>query len=53
MISSRLATLVELDTVYGVRDLYLLLEVLAVDGANRRLAEKAAATARRRAAARG
>ncbi len=37
MISSRLATLAELDTVYGVRDLYDFLEILSVDGHNRRV----------------
>ncbi len=34
VISSRLATLVELETVLGVEDLYILLEVLAVDSIN-------------------
>ena len=37
MIGSRLATLAELQTVYGVEDLYDLLEVAAVDAHNREL----------------
>lgn len=40
MISSRLATLYELQTVYGVEDLYVLLEVIAVDNYNRMLASQ-------------
>ena len=40
MISSRLATLVELQTVLGVEDLYDLIEVIAVDRANQILATK-------------
>lgn len=36
--SSRLASLFELDTVYGAEDLYLLLEVIAVDRHNQNLA---------------
>ena len=34
IVSSRLATLHELDTVYGVEDLWILLEVHAVDRHN-------------------
>jgi hypothetical protein len=40
VVSSRLATLHELDTVYSTEDLYALLEIVAVDGHNRRLAAK-------------
>lgn len=40
VISSRLATLHELQTVYGVKDLYDLLEVMAVDNYNRMLAAR-------------
>lgn len=36
VISSELATLHELQTVYGVRDLYNICEVIAVDSHNRR-----------------
>lgn len=42
MISSRLATLVELQTELGVQDLYDLLEVIAVDRANQILATRKA-----------
>ena len=38
VVSSRLATLAELDTVYGTADLYLLYEVLIVESVNKRLA---------------
>ena len=38
MYSSRLATLHELDTVYGVEDMYDLIEVIAVDALNREAA---------------
>lgn len=41
MVSARLATLHELDTIYGVEDLYDLLEILAVDNHNRRLVMQA------------
>lgn len=34
-------TLHELDTVYGVEDLYDVLEVLSIDAHNQRLAEEA------------
>jgi len=37
VVSSRLATLAELDSVYSVEDMYDLLEVLAVDAYNRAL----------------
>ena len=36
MISQRLATLHELETVYSVTDLHDLLEVIIVDGVNSR-----------------
>ena len=42
MVSARLATLAELDTVLGVEDLYLLLEIIAIDGHNRQVALKRA-----------
>ena len=38
--SSKLATLHELQTVYGIKDLYDLLEVLAVDNYNRMIAAR-------------
>jgi hypothetical protein len=41
VVSSRLATLHELDTVYSTEDLYALLEIIAVDAHNKRLAAKA------------
>jgi hypothetical protein len=34
LISSRMATLTELDTVYGVKDAYDLLEIVAIDAHN-------------------
>lgn len=37
LVSSRIATLHELDTVYSVEDAYDLLEVLNVDEHNRRI----------------
>lgn len=40
LVSSKVATLHELDTVYGVEDAYKLLEVLAVDAHNLRVLEK-------------
>jgi len=40
VISARLATLVELQTVLGVEDLYNLLEVIAVDRHNQQLAQR-------------
>lgn len=39
--SSRHATLHELQTVYGVRDLYMLLEIYSVDLHNERIAKQA------------
>lgn len=36
LISRKLATLHELDTVYGTEDVYNLLEIVAVDNANER-----------------
>ena len=41
VVSSRLATLHELQTVYGVQDLYGLAEVVTVDAYNRRKATEA------------
>lgn len=35
-VSTQLATLAELQTVYGLRDVYTLLEIGAVDAHNRR-----------------
>ena len=43
MISCGLATLHELDTVYGVEDLYDMLEIITIDAHNRWLLEKARA----------
>lgn len=40
VVSSKLATLVELDTVYGVRDLYDFLEIIMVDAHNKAVAAK-------------
>ena len=40
VVSSKLATLHELDTVYGVEDLWILLEVNAVDRHNAYIASK-------------
>lgn len=37
VVSRRLATLHELDTVYGAEDLYDMLELLAVDSFNERV----------------
>ena len=39
-ISLKKATLEQLDTVYGVKDLYDLLEIAAVDAHNRRAIDK-------------
>ncbi len=36
MISSGKATLRELGTVYGIRDVYMMLEVVMIDAHNRR-----------------
>lgn len=38
--SARLATLAELQTVYSLRDLFDLLEIIAVDRHNERIAAK-------------
>jgi hypothetical protein len=40
IVSRRLATLHELQTVYGAEDLYDLLEVIAVDAHNERVLSK-------------
>lgn len=40
LVSSRIATLHELKTVYGVRDAYDLLEVVTVDNYNNREAQR-------------
>lgn len=40
MISARLATLHELSTIYGIEDVYDMLEISAVDAHNRRLMNK-------------
>ena len=40
VISSKLATLVELDTVLSAEDLYMLLEIISVDAHNQRIANK-------------
>lgn len=40
VVSSRLATLHELDTALGVGDLYDLIEVVAVDAYNQRVANQ-------------
>lgn len=34
VVSSRMATLYELDTVYGIEDMYDMLEILSVDAFN-------------------
>ncbi|MBI1213620.1 MAG: transcription elongation factor GreA [Alphaproteobacteria bacterium] len=41
VVSAGLATLVELDTVLSVGDLYALIEILRVDACNRYLINKA------------
>lgn len=41
LVSARLATLNELQTVYGVKDAYDLLEVLSVDAHNEQLVQVA------------
>lgn len=40
VISSKLATKIELDTVYGLKDMWDLLEINAIDSHNRSLAQK-------------
>jgi hypothetical protein len=37
VVSAGKATLHELDTVYGLQDLYMLLEIIAVDAHNRKV----------------
>jgi hypothetical protein len=43
VISAGRATLHELDTVYGIADLYSLLEIVVIDVANQRIANEPAA----------
>lgn len=43
MIAGGRATLIELQTVYGLEDVYDLLEIARVEGYNERLAQEAAA----------
>jgi hypothetical protein len=45
VISAGMASLHELDTVYGLDDVYDFLEIMAVDAHNRRLLHKANARA--------
>lgn len=40
MISANRATLNELDTVYGVADLYQMLEIVMIDAENKRIANE-------------
>ena len=40
LLSKRIATLHELDTVYGVRDVYDMLEVITIDDYNNALAKR-------------
>lgn len=40
VLSARMATLHELETVYGVEDVYVMLEILMVDAYNRRPADR-------------
>jgi len=40
VVSSKLATLYELDTVYGTEDLWRLLEIITVDNYNRMVVNK-------------
>jgi len=40
VISARLATMVELETVLGMEDVYDLLEILSVDAYNKQLASE-------------
>lgn len=46
--SARLATRVELQTFYGLKDAYDMLEVVTVDAHNRRVAARAAESKNRR-----
>jgi len=38
--SSRMATLHEMDTVYGIEDVYDMMEILSIDAHNRRILSK-------------
>jgi len=40
VVSSKLATLYELDSVYGVEDMWRLLEIITVDNYNRMVVNK-------------
>jgi len=40
VVSSKLATLAELQTIYGTEDLYTFLEIMIVDGHNQALASR-------------
>lgn len=40
LVSARIATLAELQSVYGVEDAYDLLELLTVDASNQRIARE-------------
>jgi len=40
VVSSKLATLFELDSVYGVEDMWRLLEIITVDNYNRMVVNK-------------
>ena len=40
LVSARLATLHELDTIYGIEDVYQMLEIVSVDSYNKYLASK-------------
>jgi len=40
LVSGRMATLIELQTVYGILDAYNLLEIMTVDNVNHRKAVK-------------
>lgn len=40
VISARLATMAELETVLGMEDVYDLLEIIAVDAHNKRIAQQ-------------
>lgn len=46
VISTRLASLHELDTIYGVEDCFDLLEVARVDALNQKIIDKAATNQR-------
>lgn len=41
IVSKRLATLVELDTILGTRDMHDLLEIIVIDAHNDRIASEA------------